>query len=120
MRELRKDIINNLYDAIHTAISECIEDGVLAEFLEENRSEVERTMMLDYSYSRQLEMVAEEAHEDGKAEGREEGREEGIEEGKLRVITKAIRGKKYSIEEAAKEFGVSEEAIRKALAEQTE
>ena len=101
-----------LYDAIHTAISECIEDGVLAEFLEENRSEVERTMMLDYSYSRQLEMVAEEAHEDGKAEGREEG--------KLKVITKAIRGKKYTIEEAAKEFGVSEEAIRKALAEQTE
>lgn len=55
--------------AINMAIDRCIEDGVLVEFLMENRSEVVKVTQMDYTFDRQIIMERE--------AGREEGREEG-------------------------------------------
>ena len=60
---------DNLKKAINMAIDRCIEDGVLVEFLMENRSEVVKVTQMDYTFDRQIIMERE--------AGREEGREEG-------------------------------------------
>ena len=71
-----------LATAINRAIDRCIEEGVLAEFLKENRSEVVKVTQLDYTFDRQIMLEREEAREEGREEGRKEGREEGREEGR--------------------------------------
>lgn len=60
---------DDLKKAINMAIDRCIEDGVLVEFLMENRSEVVKVTQMDYTFDRQIIMERE--------VGREEGREEG-------------------------------------------
>lgn len=60
---------DNLKKAINLAIDRCIEEGVLEEFLRENRSEVVKVTQMDYTFDRQIIMERE--------AGREEGREEG-------------------------------------------
>lgn len=60
---------DDLKKAINMAIDRCIEDGVLVEFLMENRSEVVKVTQMDYTFDRQIIMERE--------AGREEGREEG-------------------------------------------
>ena len=71
----------SLEDAIHLAIDECINRGILGEFLTRRRNEVEKTMNLDFTFERQLELTARDEHEAGYNQGREEGIEEGIEKG---------------------------------------
>ena len=60
---------DDLKKAINMAIDRCIEDGVLVEFLMENRSEVVKVTQMDSTFDRQIIMERE--------AGREEGREEG-------------------------------------------
>ena len=82
------------------------------EVFESNRSEVEKSMNLDFTYTRQMEYE----HEAGVEEGEMRGRKEGI----LLVVSDLIKSKICTIEEASKKYGVSEEAIRKALEEKKE
>ena len=50
---------DNLKKAINLAIDRCIEEGVLEEFLRENRSEVVKVTQLDYTFDRQIIMERE-------------------------------------------------------------
>ena len=59
----------NLEDAIHKAVDECIKQGILKDFLERRRSEVEKTMTLDFTFERQLELTARDEREAGRLEG---------------------------------------------------
>lgn len=55
--------------AVETAITGCIRDDVLAEFLRNNRSEAISVSIYEYDEERTMRMMREEAFEDGMAAG---------------------------------------------------
>ena len=63
--------------AINEAIDHCIEHHIMETFFRENRSEVTKSMVLDYTWERREELIRAEEYEDGKREGLEIGRAEG-------------------------------------------
>lgn len=84
------------------AIDYCIDNDILKEFLKTYRSEVTKSMQLNYEFDRQLELERADAIE----EGLEQGLEQGIElinqlnqillsEGKYDGLQKASKDKEY-------------------------
>ena len=72
-----------LSKAVEWAITECIEEGILEEFLRKNRAEVKKVSILyDFDEEKYMRMMQEEYREEGLKEGREEGRKEGRKEGR--------------------------------------
>ena len=69
VRELAERI--PLKDAIAGAIDLCIQKGILKDFLLKHRSEVEKNMILDYTFEKRLEYTARDEHEAGREEGME-------------------------------------------------
>ena len=78
-------------NAYEMAIKECIERGILAEYLKKKGSEVINMLKAEYDYEMDIEVQREEAYEEGKAEGKEEAN--------LKAICNMIR------------FGVPEQEI---------
>ena len=64
--------------AIKKAIKECIEKGILADYLKRKGSEVENMLIAEYSYEEDMQVKQEEARQEGIWQGRREGRQEGI------------------------------------------
>ena len=83
---------DDLKKAINLAIDKCIEEGVLVEFLRENRSEVVKVTQMDYTFDRQI-MMEREA-------GREEGRAEGSAAAQCDAIRNIMKSLKLSADEA--------------------
>ena len=78
------------------AINECIEKGILAEYLERKGSEVRNMLVAEYDYNLDIEVQREEAMEDGIQIGEERGIQIGEERGRtegniLRVINQVIK-----------------------------
>lgn len=67
--------------AIKKAIKECIEKGILADYLKRKGSEVENMLIAEYSYEEDMQVKQEEARQEGIWQGRREGRREGRQEG---------------------------------------
>ena len=59
-------------DAVERAVTECIREGILEEFLGKNRAEAKRMSIYEYDQARHIRQEREEAWEDGKNEGRQE------------------------------------------------
>ena len=76
----------NLNDAVERAITECIKEGILVEFLRKNRSEGKMVSILEYDKEWEEKKLRKAEYEAGKEDGRNEGIEigknEGIEIGK--------------------------------------
>ena len=88
------------------AIDYCIDNDILKEFLKTYRSEVTKSMQLNYEFDRQLELERADAIEEGLEQGIEQGLEQGIElinqlnqillsEGKYDELQKASKDKEY-------------------------
>ncbi len=73
IRENRRNGIK-LEEAIDKAIEDCIEKNVLKEFLEERKSEVRKTVVLDFTWERREQLIRKEEFADGMEAGRAEGR----------------------------------------------
>lgn len=69
LSQLDDDDEDDLKRAINLAIDRCIEEGVLVEFLRENRSEVVKVTQLDYTFDRQIIMEREASREEGREAG---------------------------------------------------
>ena len=78
----------DLETAINEAIDYCIEHYIMETFFRKNRSEVTKSMVLDYTWERREELIRAEEYEDGKRDGYVEGEKRGRAEGeKLGVET---------------------------------
>ena len=88
------------------AIDYCIDNDILKEFLKTYRSEVTKSMQLNYEFDRQLELERADAIEEGLEQGLDQGLEQGIElinqlnqillsEGKYDELQKASKDKEY-------------------------
>ena len=128
--EVRKRLSKKipLSEAVNEAVEDCIQRGILAEFLSKNRAEVIKVSIYEYDEEKVKRMFKEECMklgmEQGKQLGIEQGKQLGIEQGKqlgieqgieqARVIFRLyISGK--SEEDIARETGETIEMIHKVL-----
>ena len=104
-----------LSEAVERAISECIQEGVLKEFLEKNRVEVKKMSIYEYDQEKHIRMERQDAWEDGMQEGVLRGAEQ-----QLSKIIKNMMKKGRSISQIAEELGEDEKRIRELAEKLTE
>lgn len=84
---LYADLVRNyrkkysLEKAVELAVTECIQNGILKEFLTKNRAEVIKMSIFEYNEELHHKNLLEEGREEGWKKGLEEGLEKGMEEG---------------------------------------
>ena len=101
--------------AIRDAVNRCIAEDILKDFLLERREDVQKSMMFDLTYEKQMENAKREWYNDGVEEGRAEGYSAGIVKGNVeRLVNSIIKklGKNKSIEQIADELEESVEDIQ--------
>lgn len=64
--------------AVEQAITECISEGILADFLRKNRAEAKKVSIYEYDEERHMRQTREEGMEEGYASGLSEGLLQGI------------------------------------------
>ena len=94
-------------EAVEKAITECIREGILAEFLSKNRLEAKSVSIYEYDAEKHLRMEREDAMAEGIAKGKAEGKAEGIVEG-------MAKGKAEGVSVGRKELLL--EQVKKKLA----
>ena len=73
--------------AVERAVSECIREGILAEFLKKNRAEVVKVSIFEYDKEKEEKKLRKAEYEYGREQGREEGRIEGERSGRTHLLT---------------------------------
>lgn len=71
-----------LNEGVELAVSECIKEGILKDFLLQNRAEVISMSIFEYDQEAHMKLLKQESYADGWEDGKEEGRAEGITIGK--------------------------------------
>ena len=71
-----------LEQAVERAVNESIKEGILKDFLLQNKAEVVKMSIFEYDEEKHKKMIYVEGFEDGEIKGREQGIEQGIEQGK--------------------------------------
>ena len=71
----------SLKRAITTAMSNCIERGVLADILLVNQAEVMGMLLTEYDEKKHMKAIRKEGYEDGLQDGILQGIEQGVEQG---------------------------------------
>ena len=102
--------VRPLEEAVEQAITECIEEDILAEFLKQNRAEAKSVSIYEYDQEKHMRQEREAS--------REEGRQEGIQEGRLALLKEMIQkklAKEKSVSEIAKELEEEETLISKLI-----
>ncbi len=94
--------------AVERAITECIQEGILEEFLKKNRAEAKSVSIYEYDMEKHMRMEREDAREDGI----QEGIQTGISEKQTEIIQKMLSLKRYSYEEIAEIVDLSVKEIR--------
>ena len=98
--------------AVEQAVTECIEENILADFLRKNRTEAIEVSIFEYDEKREKELIRKAEF----AEGERIGRETGVKEGMDRIfeINRLFR-KKYTEKQIAEKMGLDEQEVRKVL-----
>ena len=97
----------NLDAAVERAVDECIQEGILEDFLRANRAEVLKVSIFEYDKEEEEKKLRKAEFEFGREEGRKEGRKEGTKE----VLKYMMDTGKYSLEEIAEIFHISIEEV---------
>ena len=98
-------------DAFKHTIEQCIDSGILEDYLKKKGSEVINMLIAEYDYDMDIEVQREEAYIEGLSRGREEGRED-----KLIELLKKKLSKGKGPEEIADELEESVETIQELIA----
>ena len=99
--------------AVELAITECIRENILSEFLSKNRAEVKSVSIYEYDEEKHMRQVKEEGFQEGHQKGIEEGHQKGLQEGHeegIQVLIELCREVKFSREDtkakAAEKFSL--------------
>lgn len=76
-----------LDEAVERAVTECIREGILAEFLKKNHAEVVKVSIFEYDKEKEEKKLRKAEYEYGREQGREEGRIEGERSGRTHLLT---------------------------------
>ena len=96
--------------AARQAISFCLENNFLKDFLETHKTEVFKMLLTEWKEEDALKIRWEEGREEGWGEGREEGVEEGMEK-KARKIAEKMKNRGKSVDEIAEFTGLTVDDI---------
>lgn len=77
--------------AVEQAITECISEGILADFLRKNRAEAKKVSIYEYDEERHMRQTREEGMEEGYANGFSQGIEQGIEQGITQTVINLLK-----------------------------
>ena len=104
---IRKYQENGEEDAYEYAIKECIQKGILADYLEKKGSEVVNMLIAEYDYETDIEVQREEAYEEGEKSGSSKGEF-------LKLVTQTVKKLKKgnTAEETAEMLEESVETIQ--------
>ena len=102
------------------AITECIREGILKDFLEKNRAEAKSVSIFEYDEEEHMRQEREQFWNKGMREGMQKGIREGIIQSEQKLLWSPIqkkleRGK--SISQIAEELESTEEEIQAAIEE---
>ena len=81
-------------EAVEKAITECIREGILAEFLSKNRAEAKKMSIYEYDEERHMRMEREASYADGKLNGIEQGKKGLLKE---QITKKLAKGKSVEV-----------------------
>ena len=98
-------------EAVEQAISECIQEGILSEFLKQNRAEAKQVSIYEYDEEKHMRQEREASWEEGKFEGK-------IELLRMQIQKKLVKGK--SISEISEELEEEEDVIAEMIREMGE
>ena len=98
-------------EAVEQAISECIREGIMAEFLKQNRAEAKQVSIYEYDEEKHMRQEREVSWEEGKFEGK-------IELLRMQIQKKLVKGK--SISEISEELEEEEDVIAEMIREMGE
>ena len=112
VRQYRKEM--SIEEAVERAITECIAEGILRDFLIKNRAEAKAVSIYEYSEEEHIRMEREDAFEDGKKTGIEQEKINTARE-KERADTEKERAdiEKQRADKAVSKVKNMEEEIRK-------
>lgn len=130
---VRKYVTQNipLEEAVTRAVDECIEEGILAEFLMKNKAEVIKVSIYEYDKEFEEKKLRKAEYEAGRQDGIEIGRQDGIEIGRQagikvgeenvlkRFIEKRLR-KGMTLEEIAEDLDEDIVVIQKLINDNSE
>ena len=103
--------IKPVEEAVEQAISECIREGIMAEFLKQNRAEAKQVSIYEYDEEKHMRQEREASWEEGKFEGK-------IELLRMQIQKKLVKGK--SISEISEELEEEEDVIAEMIREMGE
>lgn len=114
--------------AVEQAVTECIEENILADFLRKNRTEAIEVSIFEYDEKREKELIRKAEYAEGVRAGREEGEKIGIEKGEKIGIEKGEKKgidrvfevyglfqKKHTEDQIAEETGLSLQEVQEIL-----
>ena len=104
---MKNDVAFLVGAAVHRAVTECIREGILSDFLSQNRVEVIAVSIFEYDEERELALMRKAIASEARKEGNNEGREDEI---KSLIRTKLRKGK--SIPQIADELERDETTIK--------
>ncbi|WP_346663582.1 hypothetical protein [uncultured Merdimonas sp.] len=110
VRKYAKD--QPIAEAVERAITECIREGVLKEFLEKNRREAKNVSIYEYDQEKHIRQEREEAWEAGEKVGVRKGEENKL---KNQIQKKLAKGK--SVSEIAEALEEEEDTIQRLVKE---
>ena len=100
--------------AIKKAIRECIEKGILADYLKRKGSEVENMLIAEYSYEEDIQVKQEEARQEGILQGIQQGVQQGVQQGLIlsgKIFQTVREIPDLTNEQIAKNLGCSVEEV---------
>ena len=100
--------------AIKKAIKECIEKGILADYLKRKGSEVENMLIAEYSYEEDIQVKQEEARQEGLLQGIQQGVQQGVQQGLIlsgKIFQTVREIPDLTNEQIAKNLGCSVEEV---------
>ena len=97
--------------AIRDAVNRCIAENILKDFLLERGEDVQKSMMFDLTYEKQMENAKREWYNDGVEEGRAEGYAKGAVHHLVTSVVKKVQ-KNKNLEQIADELEESVEDIQ--------
>ena len=114
--------------AVEQAVTECIEENILADFLRKNRTEAIEVSIFEYDEKREKELIRKAEYAEGVRAGREEGEKIGLEKGEKIGIEKGEKKgmdrvfevyglfqKKHTEDQIAEETGLSLQEVQEIL-----
>lgn len=104
------------YKDINQAVTECIEENILADFLRKNRAEAIEMCIFEYDDKREKELIRKAEYSEGMKEGERIGREAGKKEEAERIfkIYQLFRAN-YTENQIKEKLGMNVEEVRKIL-----